>query len=164
MKNISYEQEKDSAKKQEKEECIDYILSLSYGDLADTATLSKILKYNIYDEIEHKQYISMMTQISKIVLEYGYVLKNIHNRGYYILKPSQVSKHCYRTYIKRSAKLCDKSKYVLDKTDKSELNEDRTEEINNLIEMNQKLIENMQKTITESKYYSRKDYYNSLKD
>lgn len=81
--------------------------------------------------------------------------------GYENLK---VSNYCYRDYIKRANRLCNKSEYMLEKTDKTELNEDRKEEIENLMKMNRQLIDNMQKTITESKYYSRMDYYNSLKD
>ena len=52
--------------------------------------------------------------------------------------------------------------FVLDRTDKTEMNKDRLEEINNMMELNKQLIEKVESTIMESKYYSRKDYYDSL--
>ncbi len=106
----------------------------------------------------------MMTSIKGYLITRGRVLKGVPNVGYYILKPSQVSQHCYRTYIKSASRLYDKSAYVLDRTDKTELNEIRMEEINNMIEMNKKLIENSWNTIQESAYYSRKTYYDSLEE
>lgn len=163
-KNYRYEQEKNSIKKEEKQECIEYIIELGYGATIPHQTLAKILKYNLYDEIEYKQYRGMMILINKILIDYGYILRSIPNVGFYVLKPSQVSNYVYRGYIKRANRLCNKSEYVLEKTDKTDLNKDRKEEIENLLEMNKQLINNMQKTITESTYFSRMDYYNSLKD
>jgi hypothetical protein len=105
-----------------------------------------------------------MGRIKNFLLQYGFVLKGISWIGYYILKPSQVSKHCYRTYIKSASRLFDKSAYVLDRTEKVQLNDDRLEEINNMISLNQQLISNMRNTIQESAYYSRMDYYDSLEE
>ena len=44
------------------------------------------------------------------------------------------------------------------------MNEVRRQEIQNMMDLNKKLIENAWSTIKESAYYSRKDYYNSLED
>jgi hypothetical protein len=42
------------------------------------------------------------------------------------------------------------------------MNKDRLEEINSMMELNKELIEKVESTIMESRYYSRKDYYDSL--
>jgi len=159
-----YEQERDSAKKQYKQEAIEYILSFNYGETVMHEELSKILHYNINDEKEYKKYKLMMQVIKNYLIEKGYILKSISGLGYYILKPSQVSKHCYRTYILKAGRTFDKSEFVLDHVDKTELNDIRLEEINNIMELNKQLIDNTWKSIQESTYYSRKDAYDNSED
>ena len=161
---FKYEQERDSKKKQNIQEIVEYILNKNYGETLFHDDLSKRLGYNINDEKEKRKYQSRMSRVKEILIEYGYVLRGISGIGFYILKPSQTSKHCYRTYIKSASRLYDKSAYILNKTDKTNLDSDRTEEIQNMISLNKQLIENAAKTIEESAYYSRKDYYNSLED
>ena len=162
--NFRYEQERDSKKKQYKQEVIEYILNESYGSTISNQQLAIMLQYNIEDEEEYKKFKLMMNSIRNFLLKYGRVLKGVGGLGYYILKPSQITQHCYRTYIKSANRLYDKSAYVLDRTDKTELNDVRTEEINNMIKLNAELISNVEKTISESAYYSRKAYYDSLED
>ena len=106
----------------------------------------------------------MMQVIKNYLIEKGYILKSISGLGYYILKPSQVSKHCYRTYILKAGRTFDKSEFVLDHVDKTELNDIRLEEINNIMELNKQLIDNTWKSIKESTYYSRKDAYDNSED
>lgn len=160
--NFRFEQSNESAKKQYKQEIIEYILKQPYGTTMLDETLAHILHYNIDDEEEYHKYKTLMQSIKSWLLGRGRVLKSISNVGYYILKPSQVSQHCYRTYIKHASRLYDKSAYVLDRTDKTELNQDRMEEITNMISLNQQLIDKVAATIHESAYYSRKAYYDSL--
>ena len=160
--NFRFEQERDSKKLQNKQEVIEYILNEPYGETLLNEELGIMLGYNIEDEEEFKKYKNMMQSIKKFLLSKGRVLKSIPNLGYYILKPSQISKHCFNTYIKSASRLYDKSAYVLDRTDKTELNETRKEEINNLIGLNKLLAETAENLIQESAYYSRKTYYDSL--
>lgn len=162
--NFRYEGEYESQKKQHKQETIEYILDKDYGTTLTYSELGKILHYNINDEEEFKKYRSMMGIIKNFLLQYGYVLKGIGGIGYYILKPTQISQHCFRTYIKSASRLYDKSAYVLDRADKTQMNEIRLEEINNMMTLNKKLIDETDKMIIESPYYSRKDYYDSLED
>lgn len=165
MKNdFRYQGERDSKKKQNIQETVEFIIEKNYGTTITHGQLSKILGYNIEEEIEFKKYRSVMSRIKNFVLQYGYVLKGISGVGFYILKPTQVSSHCYRTYIKRAGRLYDKSAYILDRTDKTEMNEIRKQEIQNMMDLNKKLIENSFNTIKESPYYSRKAYYDSLED
>lgn len=162
--NFKYEPERDSDKKQKKQEVVEFILDKDYGTVVTHTDLSKILGYSFNIEAERDKYLAMMNTIKRVLIDYGKILKSISGVGYYILKPSQVSNYCFRTYIKRSVKLNDKSKYILDRTDKSDLNKTRLEEIENMRELNETLINNMNDTIQESAYYSRKDYYDSLED
>lgn len=160
--NFRFEQTNESSKKQNKQEVIEFLLNKEYGSTITNEELGRMLGYNINDDEEYHKYKAIMTRIKNFLLKYGRVLKSIPNIGYYILKPSQVSQHCYRTYIKSASRLYDKSAYVLDRTDKTELNETRKEEINNLIGLNKLLAETAENLIQESAYYSRKTYYDSL--
>ena len=162
--NFRYEHQRDSERKQCKQEVIEFILSEPYGSTITDEKLAKMLRYNIDDEEEYHKYKTMMSRIKSFLTRYGRVLKGISGVGYYILKPSQMAQHCYRTYIKSASRLYDKSAYILDRTDKTELNETRIEEMNNIIELNKSLIDNSWKTIEESAYYSRKAYYDTLKE
>lgn len=163
-RNYKYEGERTGSKTQNIQETIEFILNKDYGTTITHSELSRLLNYNIEIEEELKKYKNIIARIKSFIMQYGYVLKGINGVGYYILKPSQISKHCYRTYMKRSARLLDKSFFVLDRTEKKDLNADRTEEINNMMTLNRQLIENMQSTIQESAYYSRKEYYDSLEE
>ena len=159
-----YQGEYDSKKRQNIQIVVEFILEKNYGSTISHTELANMLGYNIDDEIEFKKYKSIMARIRNFLLDYGYVLKSISGIGYYILKPTQVSNHCYRTYVKRASRLYDKSAHILDRTDKTEMNETRLEEIKNMMELNKQLINNTWQTIVESPYYSRKEYYDSLED
>lgn len=163
-KNYRYEGERDGKKRQNIQEAVEFILDASFGTTIKDTDLAKILKYNIYQDEEYHQYKSTMRRIRNFLLQYGYVLKSVSGIGYYILKPAQISSHCYKTYVKRASRLYDKSLYILGRVDQKELNEERKEELESMMKLNRELIDNVLSTITQSKYYSRKDYYNSLKD
>ncbi len=160
--NYRYEGLYESKKKHNIQEVCEYILESDYGNTISDSDLCKILGYNINDEEEYHKYKTIMSRVRNFLLQYGYVLKSVSGVGYYILKPEQITRHCYNTYVKHASRLYDKSYYVLDRTDKTELNKDRLEEIKNMMELNKQLIETVEATIAESKYYSRKDYYDSL--
>lgn len=159
-----YTQEKDSKKMRYKQEVIEYILSLNYGEMITHKELSNMLHYNIDDEVEYKRYKLMMGSIKKFLLTKGRILKGITGIGYYILKPKQASQYCFRTYIQSASRLYDKSSYILDKIDTTEMSDVRLEEIQNMISLNNELIEKVGGVIDNSAYYSRKNYYDSLKD
>ena len=159
-----YTQEKDSAKMQYKQETIEYILSKNYGDTITNEELCTMLHYKIEDEYDYKRFKAMMSNIKKYLLNKGRILKGIPSIGYYILKPKQASQYCFRTYVQSASRLYDKSAFVLDKIDTTEMSDVRLEEIKNMINLSNELIDKAEETITNSAYYSRKDYYDSLKD
>lgn len=160
--NFRYQGEYESKKKQNIQEAIEYILDKDYGSTLLHQDLARILQYNIDDEDEFQKYKSVMSRVKNFLLKYGYVLKGISGVGFYILKPEQISGHCYRTYVKKAARLYDKSDYILHNVDKGKLNTVRIQELQDMIDLNKELIENAWNTVKESPYYSRMDYYNSL--
>ena len=162
--DFRYEQERDSKKRLDIQEVVEYILNRKYGETLLHEDLAKLLRYNIEDEEEYYKYKAMMARVKRFLIQYGYILKGIGGIGYYILKPSQISRHCYKTYIKSCSRMYDKSLYILERTDKSELNDDRQQEIGFLMDLNKELIEKTERIITESPYYSRKTYYDNLED
>ena len=162
--NFRYESSYKSEYKQRIQELIEYILSLNYGETIGFSKVAYILKYNIEDEKEYKKFRSTMSRVKNILIDYGYVLKTITNVGYYILKPKQIGNYCYRTYIKRTENLLEKSNRILNHTDKSMLSEVRKEEHENVMNLNLDLINTIDMTIENSSYYSKKNYYDSLED
>ena len=100
-----YTQEKDSKKMQYKQEVIEYILSLDYGETITNLELCKMLHYNIDDELDYKRYKVMIGNIKKFLLTKGRILKGITGIGYYILKPKQASQYCFRTYVQSASNL-----------------------------------------------------------
>lgn len=153
----------ESAKKQAFQECMEYCLEHTYGNTLLESELGRILGYNLDTEEEYRKYKSIMGRIKNELINYGKVLKSVKG-GYYILKPQHVTSHCYRNYVKRSQRTLDKSLYILDHLDNTELNSDRLEEYNQFKELNEKIIDEANKLINNSVYYSRMDYYNSLED
>lgn len=143
---------------------IEFILNAGYGATIGNITLAEILHYNIDDEIEFKKYKNTMGRIRKFLIDYGYILVPIRNVGYNILKPNLATNYCYRTYVKSSKRTLDKSKYVMEHIRHNLLDGKRLEEYQNFLQMNRDLIDGMEKTIKTSKYYDRKNYYDSIKD
>lgn len=153
----------ESAKKQQFQECMEYCLEHTYGQTLLNTELCRLLGYNINDEHDFMKFKSMMGRIKHELINRGKVLKSVRD-GYYILKPQHVTSHCYRNYMRRSQRTLDKSLYVLNHIDTTELHNDRKEEYNNFKELNEKLSEMTEKMINNSKYYNRMDYYNSIND
>ena len=156
--------ERNSIKNQNIAETVEYILTMQYGSTVSNDKLAKILGYNLDDDNEYRKYKGTMGRVKSFLQSYGYILRNISGIGYYILRPSEISRHCYNTYIKKAARTYDKSLFVLDHVDKLELTTDRLEELAKIKELNRQLIESVDKVLTESVYYDRKAYWDSLKD
>jgi len=151
-------------KKGKVQEVVEFICSKNYGDTITANELATMLEYDISIEIQRIKFQRKMNQIKKIVLDYGYILKTILGVGYYILKPKQISGHCYHTYILRSQKLLEKSEQVLRNTDVTELSTQRMAEYTDMRNLNRQLIENMSNTINSSNYKSNEEIYNNISD
>ena len=162
--NYRYDSSYQSEYKQRIQEVIEFVLEKDYGETISFNTLANILHYNIDDELECKKFKTMMCRIRNFLIDYGYVLKNIVGVGYYILKPKQISGYCYHTYIRKTENLLNKSGRILSHVAKSELSEIRKEEYDNVCELNLDVTNVIDTTIENSKYYSKKNYYDSLDD
>lgn len=162
--NKRYDSRYNSEFKDRIADLVEHILNKHYGETVLNQEAAKILHYNIDDEEEFKKFKSQMGRVKNFLIDYGYILKSISGIGYYILTPKQIAGHCYRTYITRTQRLLDKSNRILTHTDKTELSEIRTEEHENVVELNNLLSDKIYETIQTSKYYNRKAYYDNLED
>ena len=162
--NFRYDSSYQSEFKQKIQETVEYILERNYGDTISFNTLGKLLHYNIYDEVENKKFKSTMGRVKNFLIDKGYVLKSIPGVGYYILKPKQISGYCYHTYIKRTENLLEKSDRILSHVAQSELSEIRKEEYENVCDLNSDVINAIDSSIENSKYFNRKNYYDNLED
>lgn len=148
---------KDAQKEVEK-----YILSKNYGETITNETLAGFLGLDLDNEKQKYKYKNIMCKIKNKLIDYGYVLRGVSGVGYYILKPQHIAGHCYKTYIRRTMNLLDKSERVLTHTDKDILKGDRIEEYGAVVELNNKLSKTIYDTTIGSRYYNRMEHYNSL--
>lgn len=163
-KNFKYDSSYESKNKQRIQELVEYILDKEYGETIPLEKLGEMLHYNINDVDELKKFKSTMERVKNFLVDYGYILKSISGRGYYILKPKQIAGHCYRSYISKTQRILNKCERILDHTDKTELSEERKQEHSEVLQLNKDMSDKFHNTIQTSKYYNRKAYYDSLKD
>lgn len=163
-KEFVYIGERDSKKKQNIAECIDYILTKQRGDTCTMDSLAKILGYNIDDELEYRKFKSTMIRVKDFLIDKGYVLKSISGVGYYILKSKQIAGYCYHKYILKTERILEKSDRILTHTDKTELNEIRTKEWNDVNKLNGDVYEAIDDAINVSDYWKNKENYDKLND
>ena len=164
IKEYVYTGERETEYKDRLFECIEYIESKEYGTTLTKEELAKILGFNIELTKEYDKFSEKMVRIKNYLIEKGIILKSIAGVGYYILKPKQVSGYVYRSYTRRIDKLLAKGSKILYYTPKKDLSEIRTEEIDNLINLNADLIGNVNTIVENSAYYQNKDIYDNLKD
>lgn len=153
-----------SLKEQQAIELIDFILEKNYGDVVPLREASRILQYNIDDELEKKRFNSMMSRIKNELIDKGYILKTIVNIGYYIMKPKQIPDYTYRTYTLATLRLLEKQNRILEHTDTTVLSEVRLKENIEIKSLNKTTYEAVNSCIDESSYFENKNFYNSLND
>lgn len=150
------------AVKDAKKSVKDYILSKKYGETVTHVNLSAMLGFKLNIERDEYKYKKTMSKMRKELIEEGYILKPIPRIGYYIMRPNEIPNYCYRTYIKRTMSILDKSDLILVNTDKEELTGEHIEEFKDIVELNNKLNDVILKTTEDSRYYNRMEHYNSL--
>lgn len=161
--NYSYEGERESDKKAYKEELVNLIRNeYEYGQVVRFDLCARILHYNLEDELERYRFKNMMNTVKIILEKNGKILKGISGVGYYILKPREISGFVYNKHIKKSRRTLDRAEELLEIVDESELNEVRKEELDNMKELTRQLQNVVDKATIESKYISRREYYESL--
>jgi hypothetical protein len=151
-------QVKKSAEKIER--LYNFIVVKEYGDVILHREIEEIIGLSH----ELKQYSIYVKNAKDKLIKKSKVLKAIPGIGYQILKPNQVSGFTYRAYIHKALKSYDYSEFILENLNTKNLSEDRLQEFHDVQELNNKIKELSNRTIKESGYYSRKDYYDSLKE
>lgn len=159
-----YDSRYESKYKEKLQKAIEYILDLDYGDTVTFTTMGNILGYNLDDEAEFRKFRSQMARVKNFCIDYGKLIKTITGIGYYVMKPKQISSYCYRTYIRKTMDLIDKSERILAHTDTNELSEIRMNEYNEVRELNRAVDKNIWATIQTSQYFNNKNEYDSLQD
>ena len=158
------EQERNSDNKQRKQELVEFILDKEDGTVIKLEEIANILKINIEIEEDLTKLKRIVANLKVYLIGKGKLLKSIKGIGYYILKPSEFSSHCYRTYIKGSMRMLDKSYFVLEHADTYRMSIERQTELQDMKNLNKELQDKMWGTVKESGYYKRKTYYENLED
>lgn len=143
---------------------IEYISSLEYGALVPTAKLNEYFNYNLEDEKEKRKFNNIMRKIKNVLIEKGFMLRTITGKGYYIMKPQQISGYCYHTYICKMDKILGKTEKILNHIEKDKMSPIRRVEHKEVKTLNRKLRDNISVTIENSDYYEHKSTYDALKD
>jgi hypothetical protein len=132
----------------------------SYGEVIYYNEAEEILK--IYRE--ERKFGIYVKRAKDLAIEQSKVLKAIPSVGWQVLKPYQVSGYVYRKYINTAANRYIYSDFILSNLETSNLSEERKEEYSDVRDLSLVLQRLTHKTIQESRYYQRKEYYESLKD
>lgn len=108
----------------ESDTIIDFFKTKKEGDSIPYNELQNFTHYDLKNFIDLQNFKkSTMSRVKNGLIEYGIIIKAIKNEGYYILKSNQVQSYTYRTYIKKPLKQLEKSKRILEHTNKSKLNQ-----------------------------------------
>lgn len=136
----------------------------NYGDIIDLTDCAKMLKLNIYDNIEYHRFKGLMSKIKNILIDNGILLKYVRNKGYYIMKPKQIPNYVFRTYTLRTLRLMEKQDRILKNTKTRDLTEIRLKENKEIKILTNTIYTSIKKDINQSDYFSNKDVYDTLKD
>lgn len=137
-----------------------YFCSKNYGDIVNHEEVERVLSTSK----DERLYYLYVKKAKDKAIEKGLVFKAIPGKGWQVLKPKQVSGYTYRKFIKKALNMYDYSSFILENVDQRELSEERKKEHKDVTNLNNKLKEVSKNTIKSSGYYSRRKYYDSLKD
>ena len=108
----------------EADSIVDFFKTKNEGDTISYNELQTFTHYNLDDFIQLQNFKkNTMTRAKNMLIDLGIIIKAIQNEGYYILKSNQVQSYTYRTYIKKPIKQLERSKRILENTNKSKLNQ-----------------------------------------
>ena len=137
----------------------EFIRAKNYGTIIYYTDITRRIGLNIELE-EHKKYFKrLMSKVKNILIDYSYILKSVGGKGYYILKPNQISSFTYRTYITKPQRAYEKAKRILERTDKKDFKKLDKEEYEDITKLKNELIEVSDYTIFNSNYYKNKEKY-----
>lgn len=130
-----------------------------YGQMIFYEDITRRIGLNIEFEEHMKLFKRLMSKVKNALIDYSYILKSVNGKGYYILKPNQISSFTYRTYILKPQKSYEKAKRILERTDKTDFQKLDKEEHEDVSELNSQMIEISNYTIYNSNYYKNKEKY-----
>lgn len=131
-----------------------------YGEVIYYSEAEGILK--IYRE--ERKFGIYVKRAKDLAIEKSKVLKSIPGVGWQVLKPCQVSGYTYRKYIGNACNRYGYVDFILSNLNTSRLSEERMKEYIDVQNLNETLQKLTEKTIQESQYYQRRNYYENLKE
>lgn len=149
MKNLK----NNEFKKIERESIIEYFLQFDYGEIVTFEELAKLLGINIKNEIEFKLLKRKINIIRNNLIDFGYVLKVIANKVYYILKHNQISSFTYRNYILKPQKMYKKADRILSHVNLNLINKEERCEHQDVSNLNNRLIKETNAIIDNANLY-----------
>lgn len=138
---------------------INFILEKEYGSLVYYNEIAQRIGLNLEFEEHIKLFKRLMSKVKNVLIDYGYILKSIGGKAYYILKQNQIASFTYRNYIIKPQRAYEKAKRILERTRKNEFTKLDEEEHDNVTILNNQMIEVSDYTIFNSEYYQNKDKY-----
>lgn len=137
----------------EVEEISKFILNKMYGEIITFEDLQDYTHYDLKNEVESYKFKSnIMNKVKNKLINYGYVIKNIRNKGYYILKPNQIQSYTYRTYIKKPIKSYLKAETILKNSNIQNLNKEELIKHQLTLELSEKIISENNRLINSDQY------------
>lgn len=150
--------------KEKREKLYEFILSKNYGETITIEQINNILQENLNSDLGSKRFRNQINKVKNKLYEKGYVIRNIYDIGYYILKPNQVSSYTYRNFIVKPTKQFNKARIIMKNTNTKNLNDDEYVELYNTIELNKEMIRTTNKILnSEKNFYKKGNYYNGIK-
>lgn len=138
--------------KEKRIELYNLIMSKNYGDMITIEEINNILQEDLISKNGYNKFRRQIRLVCNMLIYDGYVLKNIPNKGYYILKPNQVSSFTYRNYIIRPLNSLNKARTILDNTKTKKLNIDEELIHTKTSHLNNELFTSMNKILDSEKY------------
>lgn len=150
--------------KEKREKLYEFILSKNYGETITIEQINNILQENLNSDLGSKRFRNQINKVKNKLYEKGYVIRNIYDIGYYILKPNQVYSYTYRNFIVKPTKQFNKARIIMKNTNTKNLNDDEYVELYNTIELNKEMIRTTNKILnSEKNFYKKGNYYNGIK-
>lgn len=141
MNNEANEENKEVLSRKERREKIkELVVIRGYGETLSYEELNEILQENLNDYYGKTVFRRQMNRIKNELFELGYVIRPIYGKGYYVLKPKQISSYTYRNYMVKPLNSFKKARTILENTEKKKLKGQETTEYLTTCELNEAMI------------------------
>ena len=103
-----------------------------YGDIVSHEELEDWVGYERTDLM----YLSILAPVKELLVEYGYVLRSVLNKGYKVLFPNEIAEEVIQKHLKQSTNKLNKAARIMQYTERDMLNKEELaffEHVENLI-------------------------------